>query len=112
VSMTTHPGQTISTWAESLLENKYAVAELDASPSEPPATTEWTYTTSTSPGTTAVAPSTTAHAAATTTATGATTTQGTTQGTTATTASKPTTTAVSQPEQAQTHVLVVILVGQ
>jgi hypothetical protein len=78
VSLSLEPGKAVSVWAESLLANKYAVAELDASPSESPDTTAWSYTTSTSPSTT--------------------------EGTSSTT-------TVPLPDEAGTHVLVVILIG-
>ncbi len=46
------PGEEVTSWATSMLQDKYSLAELSASPSQPPAATNWLYTTSTSPPTT------------------------------------------------------------
>lgn len=53
VCLSLEPGTQVTTWADSMLQDKYSLAELSASPSRPPATSGWLYTTSTSPPTTA-----------------------------------------------------------
>jgi hypothetical protein len=52
VSLSLQPGEEVTSWAASMLQDKYSLAELSASPSHSPATTGWLYTTSTSPPTT------------------------------------------------------------
>jgi anti-sigma factor RsiW len=52
VSLSLEPGPAVTAWAESLLEDRSALAELDASRTSPPAVTRWSFTTSTSPPTT------------------------------------------------------------
>jgi hypothetical protein len=52
VSLSLQPGAEVTSWAASMLQDKYSLAELSASPSRPPVTTDWVYTTSTSPPTT------------------------------------------------------------
>lgn len=47
VCMSLEPGGDITAWAETMLQDKYALVELSASPSKPPATAGWLYTTST-----------------------------------------------------------------
>jgi hypothetical protein len=51
VSLSLQPGSAVTAWSESLLQSQYDVAQLYASPSQPPATAGWSYTTSTSPTT-------------------------------------------------------------
>jgi hypothetical protein len=53
LSLSLAPGAAVSEWAEALFADKCELAELSASPSQPPASAGWSYTTSTSPPTTA-----------------------------------------------------------
>jgi hypothetical protein len=78
LNLSLDPGAAVSEWAESLLADKCALAELSATPAQAPAAAEWSYTTSTASPTT--------------------------------TGSTP---AVSEPspDEAGTHVLVVILIN-
>lgn len=78
LNLSLDPGAAVSEWAESVFADKCALAELSASPSQPPAAAEWSYTTSTASPTT--------------------------------TGSTPTAKAPS-PDEAGTHVLVVILIN-
>ena len=53
LNLSLDPGAAVSEWAESLFADKCGLAELSASPPEPPASAGWSYTTSTAPPTTA-----------------------------------------------------------
>jgi hypothetical protein len=52
VCLSLQPGAEVTSWAQAMLQDKYSLAELSASPSSPPAKSGWSYTTSTSPPTT------------------------------------------------------------
>jgi anti-sigma factor RsiW len=52
VSLSLEPGSAVAAWAESLLQDKSQLAELYAYPTPPPAATDWSFTTVTSPPTT------------------------------------------------------------
>jgi anti-sigma factor RsiW len=52
VCLCPQPGSEVTAWAEAMLPDKYSLAELSASRSQPPATADWQYTTSTAPPTT------------------------------------------------------------
>ncbi len=56
LNLSLDPGAAVSAWAESLFADKCGLAELSASPSQPPASAGWSYTTSTAPPTTAGSP--------------------------------------------------------
>jgi hypothetical protein len=56
LNLSLDPGPAVSEWAESLFADKFGLAELSASPSQPPASAGWSYTTSTAPPTTAGSP--------------------------------------------------------
>ncbi len=49
VCLSLEPGTEVVSWADTMLQDKYSLAELSASPSKPPATSGWLYTTSTAP---------------------------------------------------------------
>jgi hypothetical protein len=52
VYLSLQPGTEVTEWAASMLRDKYSLAELSASPSQPPDTTNWLFTTSTASTTT------------------------------------------------------------
>jgi anti-sigma factor RsiW len=52
VCLSLQPGVEVTSWATKMLQDKYSLAELSASPSGPPPGMGWLYTTSTAPPTT------------------------------------------------------------